>query len=104
MEKEEGQLQKEEEDLLEQNSEQDVSSEEVSSGELNIEEDTQEQLSEREDTNYIPQYYEIQPGDTLVSICEKNFQSQEKMNEILSINGIQDKNHIVAGTTIKLWE
>ena len=37
MEKEEGQLQKEEEDLLEQNSEQDVSSEEVSSGELNIE-------------------------------------------------------------------
>ena len=26
------------------------------------------------------------------------------LNEILSINGIQDKNHIVAGTTIKLWE
>ena len=29
------------------------------------------------------QYYTIQPGDTLVSICMKEFSSLEKMDEII---------------------
>lgn len=97
--KEKSSLQKEEEELIEQNTDQ-----EASSGEGDVREVSGEEASEPEDTETVPQYYEIQPGDTLASICEKNFQNQEKMDKILSINGIQDKNHIVAGTTIKLWE
>lgn len=50
------------------------------------------------------QYYIIQPGDTMVSICMKQFQSLEKMDDILKINNIEDKDKIVAGQKIKLWE
>lgn len=49
-------------------------------------------------------YYTIQPGDTLVSICMEQFQSLENMEEIMEINHITDKNKIVAGQKIKLWE
>lgn len=50
------------------------------------------------------QYYTIQPGDTLVSICMSQFQSLDRMENIMSINGIEDKNCIVAGQVLKLWE
>lgn len=50
------------------------------------------------------QYYIIQPGDTMVSICMKQFQSLEKMDDILKLNHIEDKDKIVAGQKIKLWE
>ena len=40
----------------------------------------------------------------MVSICMKQFQSLERMDEILEINGIQDRNKIVAGQKLKLWE
>lgn len=50
------------------------------------------------------QYYTIQPGDTLVSICMKEFSSLEKMDEIMRLNQIQDKNKIVAGQRLKLYE
>ena len=50
------------------------------------------------------QFYIVQPGDTMVSICMKQFQSLERMDEILEINGIQDRNKIVAGQKLKLWE
>lgn len=49
-------------------------------------------------------YYTVQPGDTMVSICMKQFQSLEKMDDILKINHIEDKDKIVAGQKIKLWE
>lgn len=50
------------------------------------------------------QYYTIQPGDTLVSICMKQFQSLDRMDEIMQINNITNKDKIVAGQKIKLWE
>lgn len=50
------------------------------------------------------QYYIIQPGDTLVSICMKQFQSLDRMDEIMQINNITNKDKIVAGQKIKLWE
>lgn len=50
------------------------------------------------------QYYTIQPGDTLVSICMKQFQSLDRMEEIMRINQITNKDKIVAGQKIKLWE
>ena len=50
------------------------------------------------------QYYTIQPGDTLVSICMKEFSSLERMDEIMRLNSIQDKNKIVAGQRLKLYE
>lgn len=50
------------------------------------------------------QYYTIQPGDTLVSICMKQFQSLEPMENIMNINGIENKDCIVAGQVLKLWE
>ena len=56
------------------------------------------------ETNEKDQYYIIQPGDTMVSICMSQFQSVEQMEKILEINQIQDKDRIVAGQKIKLWE
>lgn len=50
------------------------------------------------------QYYTIQPGDTLVSICMSQFQSLDQMERIMDINGIEDKDCIVAGQVLKLWE
>lgn len=50
------------------------------------------------------QYYTIQPGDTLVSICMKQFQSLDKMEEVMTMNGISDKNKIEAGQILKMWE
>ena len=54
--------------------------------------------------NVQEQYYTIQPGDTLVSICMKEFQSLDRMEEIMQINNITNKDKIVAGQKIKLWE
>lgn len=65
--------------------------------------DTQEVL-QTDNIEEEGQYYTIQPGDTLVSICMKQFQSLEKMDDILEINHIEDKDKIVAGQKIKLWE
>ena len=50
------------------------------------------------------QYYTIQPGDTLVSICMKQFQSLDNMEELMHMNGISDKNKIEAGQILKMWE
>lgn len=66
-----------------------------------IEKETEVEQIKEEDQG---QYYIIQPGDTMVSICMSQFQSVEQMEKILEINQIQDKDRIVAGQKIKLWE
>lgn len=83
-----------------------ISNEEVDKPE-EIEEDKKENKPEAQEVVQIEkegQYYIIQPGDTMVSICMKQFQSLEKMDDILKLNNIEDKDKIVAGQKIKLWE
>lgn len=63
-----------------------------------------QEVIQREELEEEGQYYIIQPGDTMVSICMKQFQSLEKMDDILKLNHIEDKDKIVAGQKIKLWE
>lgn len=74
---------------------------EASEDEKNSVSDTTETM---ENIHNGAQYYTIQPGDTLVSICMKEFSSLEKMDEIMRLNQIQDKNKIVAGQRLKLYE
>lgn len=101
---------KEEELIVEQQeSKITISNEEVDEPEKTSEEknenkqETQEVI-QREEIDEEGQYYIIQPGDTMVSICMKQFQSLEKMDDILKLNHIEDKDKIVAGQKIKLWE
>lgn len=68
------------------------------------EEDVAKETVAQKETPAQSQYYTIQPGDTLVSICMSQFQSLDRMESIMSINGIEDKNCIVAGQVLKLWE
>ena len=66
-----------------------------------------EASNELEDVNKwetVEQYYIIQPGDTLVRICMEKFQSLEQMETIMEMNHIENKNKIVAGQKIKLWQ
>lgn len=64
----------------------------------------QNKVTQKEEIEEEGQYYIIQPGDTMVSICMKQFHSLEKMDDILKLNNIEDKDKIVAGQRIKLWE
>lgn len=64
-------------------------------------EELEQEEKQKEDDEHV-WYYTIQPGDTMVSICMSQYQSLEKMDEILKINHIQNKNKIVAGQRIKL--
>jgi len=68
------------------------------------EEEPAEEAMTQKETPAQSQYYTIQPGDTLVSICMSQFQSLDRMESIMSINGIEDKDCIVAGQVLKLWE
>lgn len=63
-----------------------------------------EEVVKNEKMEKSKQYYTIQPGDTMVSICMEQFQSLERMDDILKLNQIEDKDKIVAGQKIKLWE
>ena len=65
-----------------------------------VKEDSAETIAE----NKGEQYYTIQPGDTLVSICMKQFQSLDNMEALMKLNGISDKNKIEAGQILKMWE
>lgn len=78
-----------------------ISREEVIDG--SEEKNAKETLSQKE-APAKSQYYTIQPGDTLVSICMSQFQSLDRMENIMTINGIEDKDRIVAGQVLKLWE
>jgi len=49
-----------------------------------------------------PQTYTIQPGDSLIAISVRFFGDAGMVEEILLLNGIEDPNMIVAGTTINL--
>lgn len=46
--------------------------------------------------------YEVQKGDTLISISKKVYGNTSKIDEILKINDIRDRNHIYEGQIIKL--
>jgi len=50
----------------------------------------------------VPQTYTIQPGDSLIAISVRFFGDAGMVEEILLLNGIEDPNMIVAGTTINL--
>jgi len=51
---------------------------------------------------YIPATYTIQYGDSLISISRRFFDSDYMVDAIMTLNGIDDPNHIVAGRTIAL--
>lgn len=101
---------KEEELLVEQQeskitiSKEDVDKQEEKEKEQTEDNDEAEEVLQTEEIEEEGQYYIIQPGDTMVSICMKQFQSLEKMDDILKLNNIEDKDKIVAGQKIKLWE
>ncbi|MCL2198007.1 MAG: LysM peptidoglycan-binding domain-containing protein [Defluviitaleaceae bacterium] len=50
----------------------------------------------------IPETYTIQPGDSLLAISIYFFGDGNMVNEILTLNGIENPDHIVAGRTISL--
>lgn len=52
----------------------------------------------------VPQYYEIQHGDTLEGICKTYLKESDAVKRVMQLNGIEDKNRIKEGTIIKLWE
>ena len=47
-------------------------------------------------------YYTIKAGDTLVDICRMYYGSDERLEELCSVNGITDPNRILPGQKIKL--
>lgn len=47
-------------------------------------------------------HYEIQPGDTLLSISLKEYHTLEMVDEICECNGLEDGNQIVAGDVLIL--
>ena len=46
--------------------------------------------------------YTVQQGDTLYGICFKMYQNLNRVDEICSINGLEDVNHLEAGTRLIL--
>ena len=49
-----------------------------------------------------PQYYIVQPGDTLESICLKLYQDKSKVAALCQANGITNGNQIQAGQKLLL--
>jgi len=49
-----------------------------------------------------PETYTIQPGDSLIAISIRFFGDAGMVNEILTLNGMENADHIVAGRTIAL--
>lgn len=47
-------------------------------------------------------YYVVQPGDSLVGICKKIYQTTAMMDKLCEVNGIEDENAIYAGQKITL--
>lgn len=58
----------------------------------------------RSDSRDIPQYYTVQPGDSLWKICKNFFDDGGRYSEIASINGIANPNLIYTGQKLKLYE
>ena len=49
-----------------------------------------------------PQYYTVQAGDTLESICLKIYQDKSKVAALCQANGIENGNQIQAGQKLIL--
>lgn len=99
LEKEQSDIEKNSEDIIEQKE-----TKAAPGTKKEIKEQSQEDVVVANAEPAQGQYYIIQPGDTLVSICMKQFQSLDRMDEIMKINNITNKDKIVAGQKIKLWE
>lgn len=67
----------------------------------NVETKTQEQQAIQQQTPE-PQYYVVQAGDTLESICLKIYQDKSKIAELCQVNGIANGNQIQAGQKLIL--
>lgn len=52
-----------------------------------------------ETTTTVPEFYEVQPGDTLFAIAEKFGVDKD---ELMMLNGITNPDHIEAGQKLKL--
>ena len=49
-----------------------------------------------------PKVVEVAPGDTLGAIAKAELGSARRWVEIVALNGIDDPDHVPAGTVIKL--
>lgn len=45
-----------------------------------------------------PQSYEVRKGDTLLGICRNWYGDETKVGEICALNGLDDGDHIYAGS------
>lgn len=77
---------------------QDVSTQETSMGELA----ESVVIKEASTTATIPQYYVVQQGDTLRSICISVYGSLDKVEEVCTQNGITNPDSILYGQTLLL--
>ncbi|MCR4803816.1 MAG: LysM peptidoglycan-binding domain-containing protein [Lachnospiraceae bacterium] len=50
------------------------------------------------------QFYEVKPGDSLEGICREYFGNITAIGKIMQINQIENKNRIVVGQVLKMWE
>ncbi|NLJ90309.1 MAG: LysM peptidoglycan-binding domain-containing protein [Clostridiales bacterium] len=66
---------------------------------LETQEETQAETKEVVSTINEVKYYIVRPGDSLVTICSElyNDTSQERINKILELNGIENQDKIYAG-------
>lgn len=63
---------------------------------------TEQQQSDQTTTGQQPQYYVVQAGDTLESICLKLYQDKSKVAALCQANGITNGNQIQAGQKLLL--
>ena len=61
-------------------------------------------LEKQELEEGLMQYYEVKPGDSLERICREYFGNITSMDKIMQINQIENKNRIVVGQVLKMWE
>lgn len=71
---------------------------------LETETETQGETNEAISTTNEIKYYIVRTGDSLASICGElyNNASQEKIDEIIQLNGIEDQNRIYAGQQLEV--
>ena len=60
------------------------------------------QSIETVETTSVPQYYVVQQGDTLRSICIRVYGNSDRVEEVCIQNGITDPNSILCGQTLLL--
>ena len=63
----------------------------------NTSEENNQKSSQTSKNNSNVKYYEVQKGDTLVSICMKLYNSTENVSKIMELNGLEDENNILYG-------